>query len=71
MQRETAATTILSGVIGIPMIRVVSAPQRVIKEVENQVQQGMQQEMAGRFPEEDLKSLQALQRAQRLAALGR
>ncbi len=71
MQRERETTTILSGVIGIPMVRVVIEPRKVIEEIGSQVtKNGMQQASSRRLPRRELENLQALQRAQRKAALG-
>lgn len=71
MPKEKEATTILSGVIGIPMVRVVIEPRTVIEEIGSQVtENGMQQASSRRLPRRELKNLQALQRAQRKAALG-
>lgn len=71
MQRETEATTILSGVIGIPMVRVVVEPRKIIEETGARVtENGMQQASSHRLPKSELDNLQALQRAQRKAALG-
>lgn len=72
MPKETEATTILSGVIGIPVIRVVRNPRSVIAELEPQITgNGMQQARAGRLPDGELEQLQLIQRAQRRAALER
>lgn len=71
MQRERETTTILSGVIGIPMVRVVIEPRKVIEEIGSQItENGMQQASSGRLPGRELENLQALQRDQRKAALG-
>jgi hypothetical protein len=71
MPKEKEPTTILSGVIGIPMVRVVIEPHTVIEEIASQItKNGMQQASSGRLSRRELESLHALQRAQRKAALG-
>jgi hypothetical protein len=70
IEREQT-TTILSGVMGHPIVRVVREPREVIQEAAARVtERGQQQATSGRLPKNHLDDLQAVQRAQREAALG-